>query len=79
MIRAIALRSLTAGLVAILSFAARLCDPSPGWASPILGDAQGFAVLASTAVTNTAAGTTITGDLGVSPAGAVTAAFPPGI
>ena len=79
MIRAIALRSLMAGLVAILPFAALLCDPSPGWASPILGDAQGFAVLASTAVTNTAAGTTITGDLGVSPAGAVTAAFPPGI
>ena len=68
---------LAARLVLIVPFAALLWHPSPGFALPILGDAQGFAVLASTQVTNTSEGTTINGDLGVSPSGAVIG-FPPG-
>lgn len=73
------LLQLAARVVLIVPFATLLWHPSPGFALPILGDAQSFAVLASTEVTNTSVGTTINGDLGVSPSGTITAAFPPGV
>jgi hypothetical protein len=53
---------LTARLVAILSFTALLCGPSPALAQ-LLGDAEGFGLLAGSAVTCT--NSTVTGDLGV--------------
>jgi len=68
---------LAARLAVVVPFAALVYDPAPGFATPILGDAQSFAVLGSTQVTNTSEGTTVIGDLGVSPSGAVNG-FPPG-
>jgi hypothetical protein len=63
----------------IVGLAALLCATSPAWAqtAPSLGTAQGFAVLAGSAVTNTGPSTS-TGSLGVSPGSAVSG-FPPGV
>jgi hypothetical protein len=67
------IRSLLLALLATLALAgtARAQAPVP------LGGADGFAVLAGTAVTNTGA-TVVNGDLGVSPGSTVTG-FPPGV
>ena len=72
MIRAITLRRLTVGLVVILPFAAFLYAPSPGFATPLLGTAGDFAILAGTAVTNTGS-TTISGsgNVGVTPGSSI--------
>ena len=73
MVRAMTLRRLAARLAVILPIAALLYAPSPGWATPLLGpDLSTFAVLGATpSVTNTGA-TTLTGDVGVSPAASIT-------
>jgi hypothetical protein len=65
---------LSSSVLASTAFGALLlCDPSPGLAVPILGDQLAtFAVLGATpSVTNTGA-TTLTGDVGVSPASSIT-------
>lgn len=61
-----------------IGVAAILCGASvlPAQSAPSLGAADSFAVLGSSAVTNTGP-TVVTGDLGVSPGSAVTG-FPPG-
>ena len=68
-------------LVASVTFAALLFGPASALAAvaPTLGNAQSFAVLGASAVSNTNA-TVITGDLGIAPglASSVTG-FPPGI
>jgi hypothetical protein len=67
----------TTTLLALTAFAALLCAPRTGQATPILGMADSFTVLAGSTVTNTGT-TTIRGNVGVSPGSAVTG-FPPGI
>lgn len=64
---------LTARLSVVVSFAALLYGPSPGWAqtAPNLLTAGSFAVLGASTVTN-AGSTFITGDVGVSPGIALT-------
>ena len=64
-------------LAAIVPLAAIVLNASAASAQPPLGSAQSFAVLGASIVTNTG-GTVVTGDLGVSPATAITG-FPPGI
>jgi hypothetical protein len=59
-----------------VGFAALLCGVAAVWAQSTLGTAQSFAVLGGSTVTNTG-NTVLTGDLGVSPGGAITG-FPPG-
>ena len=66
-------RVATVGLVALLYGA----SPASAQTAPSLGDAQSFAVLAGSTVTNTGP-SLITGNVGVSPGSAVTG-FPPGI
>ena len=62
----------------MVSFAALLCYPFPGWAGAILGSAQSFAVLGYAGVTNTGA-TQIYGNVGVSPLPLTSiTGFPPG-
>jgi hypothetical protein len=63
----------SAGLIAIAPISALLFGPSPAMATPILGtDLASFSVLGATpSVTNTGA-TTLTGDIGVSPALSIT-------
>jgi len=73
MMRPILLRRLTTRLLAVVPFAALLYFPLPGSAAaiaPSLGAAEGFALLAGTAVTCTQS--TLTGDVGVWPGNAVT-------
>ena len=60
------------GLLAIMGLAAFLFGPSPAFAQISLGTAQSFAVLGGQTVTNTGAGTAITGDVGVHPGSAIT-------
>lgn len=67
--------------VAIIGFAALVCSPSTVAAqvAPSLGDAQSYAVVGASAVTNTGA-SVLTGDLGISPGAASSiTGFPPGI
>ena len=63
----------------VVPFAAFLGSPSTGWAGPILGSAQSFAVLGYAGVTATGA-TQIYGNVGVSPLPLTSiTGFPPGI
>jgi type VI secretion system secreted protein VgrG len=63
-------------ILSIAAFAAVLCSPTSGFASSILKSADNFAVLAGTPdITNTGS-TTITGDVGISPAASVTGQGP---
>ena len=66
-------------VVAVVALGALLSGAWPAGAQtvPPLGTAQNFAVLGGSTVTNTGT-STITGNLGVSPASAITG-FPPGI
>jgi len=62
-------------ILSIVAFAAVLCSPTAGFAS-ILDTADDFAVLAGTPdITNTGS-TTITGDVGISPAASITGKGP---
>ncbi|MDQ3011915.1 MAG: ice-binding family protein, partial [Acidobacteriota bacterium] len=66
-------------LMASVGFAALFYGRTAAFATPSLGTAQNFAVLAGSTVTNVpAVGTIVTGDLGVWPGNAITG-FPPGI
>ena len=80
MFRAMTLLRLTARLVVIFPFAALLCAPSPGLALPIvLSDAQSFAVIGVTGVTNPPTdSTSVVGDLGVISPGTISG-FPAGV
>jgi len=65
-VRPLTLPRLAIRLFAFVSFAAILYSPAPGFAVPLLGSAENFAVLGGSATTNTGS-TTLTGDYGVSP------------
>jgi hypothetical protein len=62
-------KSHRAGLILLIPFAFYVC--SPVTAGPILGTAQGFAVLGASTVTNTGS-TILNGDLGIFPGSAIT-------
>ena len=65
-------------LAAAVFPAALFCASSPGWATPILGNASPFAIIGGASVTNTGS-TVITGELGVSPGTSVTGFYSPGV
>jgi Ice-binding-like/PEP-CTERM motif len=68
----------TVRVALMVPLAALLCDPSAGWAGPLLGSAQSFAVLGYAGVTNTGP-TQIYGNVGVSPLPLTSiTGFPPG-
>jgi hypothetical protein len=69
------------GLVATVGLATLLCGASPASAqtSPTLGTASTYSVLAGTQVTNTGATTTVSGDVGISPAAGAVGANHPGL
>ncbi len=77
LVKELIVKGVRSSALAIAGLAALLHAPPAGWAQPLLGSAQSFAVLGSSAVTNTGS-SVIEGDVGVSTVGGV-GGFPPGV